>query len=141
MSSLNCDYFCQSKHLFVHEATSPMNFPVVLPISGELGELAEVGVVLSLFGTLRMATSWRKSDIAVRASDCLQNCPPPVSVPIHHHLSTIRTVMICRLEMDGDGGAVDGSDPGQCLISHGHHTRAFGSAKKEGRQIVESLGF
>lgn len=102
MSLVNCDCFCQNKHLFVQEATSPKIIPAVLPISGGLGEREEVGVVfcqdLALSGWLHHG---EKSDIAVCATDCSQNCPALASVPIHHHLSTIRAVMICRLEMDG----------------------------------------
>lgn len=75
--------------------------------------------LLSGFGAL-MATSWRKSDIAVCAIDCLENCPAPVSAPIHHHLSTIRAVMICRLEIDGACCALDGS-----CADHGHHSSFY----------------
>lgn len=77
--------------------------------------------------THRIATSLRKSDIAVCATAYLQNCPAPISAPIHHHLSTIRAVMICRLEMDGACCAVDESCPGQghyfsfhLVVTHEH---------------------
>lgn len=40
---VNCDCFYQSKHLFVHEATSPRINPVVLSFSGKMAEWVEEG--------------------------------------------------------------------------------------------------
>lgn len=81
MSLVNCDGFYQNKHLFVHKTTSSGIVPMVLPISGELMEWVDFCQYLDGYII-------EKGDIAVCASDCLQNCPAPASAPIHHHLST-----------------------------------------------------
>lgn len=128
MSLVNSDCFCQNQHLLVHEAASPRIVPVVSPISVERGEREEVGVVfVSIWHSQDGYIIGKKSDIAVCATDCFQNCAAPVSLPIHHHLSTIRAVMICRFKMDGCCCPVDGRRSGQYLILPGHLTQTFRS--------------
>lgn len=101
-----------------------------LPISVGLGEQEEVGVV---FVSIWRLSGWlhhrKKCDIAVCATDCLQNCPAPVSLPIHHHLSTIRAVMICRFKMDGSCCPMDGRYAGQQHILPGHLTQTLRRTK------------
>lgn len=108
LSLVNCKCFYQNEHLLAYGKT---NARLISVGAGGCSFWPEFGTPM---------TSWRKSDIAVCATDCLPNCPLPVSAQIHHHLPTIRVIMICHLEMDGACCVVDGSCPGQDCYSSFH---------------------